>query len=209
MNSSCRRWQLSHPPWSWRGAVSVAAPLPGRAGIHAIKSGLLILPQAITGIIAKLIMPQILDRIGYRSMLATNTVILGSLLMLFATVDPGTPVWLIVLQASCYGACTSSQYTSMNTMVYADIDGNQKSSAGSLASMAQEQSISFGVAAAGLTTAFFMLDRFRPNPGDMMIAPCQQAFLILGGLTILVHVHLPKIERRETRRATPEGLVLD
>ena len=41
--------------------------------------------------------------------------------MLFATVGPGTPVWLIVLQAFGYGALTSLQYTSMNTLVYADI----------------------------------------------------------------------------------------
>jgi EmrB/QacA subfamily drug resistance transporter len=177
-------------------------------GFTPIKSGLLILPQAIAGIIAKLIMPHILHRIGYRSMLTTNTVILGSLLMLFATVGPGTPVWLIVLQASCYGACTSLQYTSMNTMVYEDIDENQKSSAGSLASMAQELSISFGVAAAGFTTAFFMLDRFRPNPGDMMIAPCQRAFLILGAFTILSTFIFRRLKSENGGVRHPKGLSL-
>ena len=129
-------------------------------------------------------------------------------LMLFATVGPGTPVWLIVLQASCYGACTSLQYTSMNTMVYEDIDENQKSSAGSLASMAQELSISFGVAAAGFTTAFFMLDRFRPNPGDMMIAPCQQAFLILGAFTILSTFIFRRLKSENGTERHPKGLSL-
>ena len=58
-------------------------------------------------------------------MLISNTVILGVLLMLFATIGPGTPIWLIVLQAFCYGALTSTQYTSMNTLVYADVPAEQ------------------------------------------------------------------------------------
>ncbi len=65
-----------------------------------------------------------------------------------------TPLWIIVLQAFCYGAFTSLQYTSMNTLVYADIDDERTSGASSIASTVQQLSISFGVAAAGLTTGF-------------------------------------------------------
>jgi hypothetical protein len=39
----------------------------------------------------------------FRAVLISNTVILGLLLMLFATVGPATPLWPIVLQAFCYG----------------------------------------------------------------------------------------------------------
>jgi MFS family permease len=130
-------------------------------GFTPMQSGLLIMPQAIAGIIAKLALPRLLARLGYRNALVANTVVLGLLLMLFATVGLGTPVWLIVVQASCYGACTSFQYTSMNTMAYADIDEHATSSAGSIASTAQELSISFGNAAAGLVTAFFIADHVR------------------------------------------------
>ena len=66
-------------------------------------------------------MPKILARVGYRGVLISNTLLLGLLLMLFATVGPATPVWQIVLQAVCYGTLTSPQYTSMNTLVYADV----------------------------------------------------------------------------------------
>jgi EmrB/QacA subfamily drug resistance transporter len=169
------------------GGVPFLLPLLYQFGLGftPMQSGLLIVPQALGGILAKLTLPRILDRLGYRRLLIANTIIVGVVLMIFATIVPGTPVWLIVLQAACYGACTSLQYTSMNTMVYADIGGDQKSSAGSIASTAQELSISFGIASAGLTTAFFMADRFRINPGEMMIAPCQRAFLVLGAFTIL------------------------
>ena len=53
--------------------------------------------------------------------LISNTLILGILLMVFATIGLRTPVWVILLLAFVYGAFTSLQYTSMNTLVYADI----------------------------------------------------------------------------------------
>jgi hypothetical protein len=44
-------------------------------------------------------------------------------------------------------------------------------------------SISFSVAAAGLITAFFIPDRFRSNPAEMIIG-LHEAILVLGGFTI-------------------------
>ena len=79
-------------------------------------------------------------------MLISNTVILGLLILLFATIGVGTPVWLIVAQAFCFGFFSSLQYTSMNTLVYADVTEEQTSSASSIASTMQQMSISFGVA---------------------------------------------------------------
>ena len=87
------------------------------------------------------------------------------------------------MQALCFGAFTSLQYTSMNTLVYADVDEHNTSSASSIASTAQQMSISFEVAAAGLTTAFFIPDRFHSNPSEM-IHGIHEAFVFLGGLTI-------------------------
>ncbi len=167
------------------GGVPFLLPLLYQVGLGftPIQSGLLIMPQAFAAMSTKFLMPSILDRLGYRRVLISNTIILGLLLMLFATVGPGTPVWLIVLQAFCYGAFTSLQYTSMNTLVYADIDEAKTSSASSIASTAQQMSISFGVAAAGLITAFFIPDRFRSNPAEMIIG-LHEAFLVLGGFTI-------------------------
>ena len=123
------------------------------------------------------------SRIGYRGVLISNTLILGVLLMVFATIGVRTPVWAIVLQAFVYGAFTSLQYTSMNTLVFADIAEKDASSASSIASTAQQMSISFGVAAAGLATAFFI-------PGEHsapteMIHGIHKALIALGILTIL------------------------
>ena len=94
----------------------------------------------------------------------------------------GTPVWMIVLEAFLYGCFTSLQYTSMNTLVYADISAAQTSHASSIASTMQQMSISFGVAAAGLATAIFVPST-GASPAAMTLG-IHRALLGLGVLTI-------------------------
>ena len=167
------------------GGVPFLLPLLYQVGLgfSPIQSGLLIMPQAIASMCMKMIMPRLLALLGYRGVLISNTVIIGLLLLGFATIGTHTPVWLIVLQALLYGAFTSLQYTSMNTLVYADITEEQTSSASSIASTAQQMSISFGVAAAGLATAFFI--PATHSNSSLMIHGIHKAFLVLGGMTVL------------------------
>jgi EmrB/QacA subfamily drug resistance transporter len=168
------------------GGIPFLFPLLYQVGLGftPIQSGLLMVPQALAAMSLKLTMPGILRRFGYRRVLISNTMILGLLIIFFATIGVGTPVWLIIVQAFVFGFFTSLQYTSMNTLAYADVTGEQASSASTIASTMQQMSISFGVAAASLATAFFIPDRFHTSAPEM-IHGIHQAFLVLGGLTIL------------------------
>jgi EmrB/QacA subfamily drug resistance transporter len=176
------------------GGVPFLLPLLYQVGLGftPIQSGLLVMPQAIASMGMKTIMPRLLSRIGYRGVLISNTVILGVLLMVFATIGLQTPVWAIVLQAFLYGAFTSLQYTSMNTLVFADIKEEDASSASSIASTAQQMSISFGVAAAGLATAFFVPST-HSNPAEM-IHGIHKALIALGILTIVSTIVFLKLK---------------
>jgi EmrB/QacA subfamily drug resistance transporter len=167
------------------GGVPFLLPLLYQVGLGftPIQSGLLIMPQAIASMSMKAMMPRILRRMGYRGVLISNTLTLGALLMVFATIGLRTPVWAIVLQAFLYGAFTSLQYTSMSTLVFADIAGEDASGASSIASTAQQMSISFGVAGAGLATAFF-IPSTHSNPAEM-IHGIHKALIALGILTVL------------------------
>jgi EmrB/QacA subfamily drug resistance transporter len=167
------------------GGVPFLLPLLYQVGLgfSPIQSGLLVMPQAIAAMSMKSIMPWLLRRVGYRGVLISNTLILGVLLMVFATVGLHTPVWVIVLQAFFYGAFTSLQYTSMNTLVYADITEKDTSNASSIASTMQQMSISFGVAAAGLTTALFVPSTH--SSATEMIHGVHEALVALGILTIV------------------------
>jgi EmrB/QacA subfamily drug resistance transporter len=167
------------------GGIPFVIPLLYQVGLGytPIQSGLLMMPQAIAAMSLKMTMPNILARFGYRGVLISNTVILGLLILLFATIGVGTPAWLIVVQAFCFGFFSSLQYTSMNTLVYADITEQETSSASSIASTMQQMSISFAVASASLVIALFIPDRFHVSAPEM-IHGIHRALFVLGGITV-------------------------
>ena len=194
------------------GGIPFLFPLLYQVGLGftPVQSGLLMMPQAIAAMSLKPIMPKILTRLGYRNVLVANTLLLGCMILLFATIGATTPVWLIVMQVFCFGLFTSMQYTSMNTLVYADVTSEQSSSASTIASTVQQLSISFGVASASLIAALFVPDRFHTDAAQM-IHGIHLAFLVLGSMTIVstaVFVRLKSGDGSEVsqhKAVLPEG----
>ena len=168
------------------GGIPFLFPLLYQVGLGftPFQSGLLLMPQALAALSFKMSMPAILARFGYRGVLLSNTFVIGAMIMIFATIGAHTPVWLIVLQVFGFGFFTSLQYTSMNTLVYADVVATDTSSASTIASTMQQLAVSFGIAAASLATALFVPDRFHANASEI-IHGIHSAFLVLGAMTIL------------------------
>jgi len=168
------------------GGIPFLFPLLYQVGLGytPIQSGLLMMPQAFAAMSLKMTMPRILAHFGYRSVLVGNTVMLGLLIMLFATIGGATPVWLIVSQLFMYGFFQSLQFTSMNTLVYADVSSAEAGAASSIASTAQQLSMSFGVAAASLVAALFIPDHHHAAPRQL-ISGIHEAFLVLGIGTVV------------------------
>jgi EmrB/QacA subfamily drug resistance transporter len=152
-------------------------------GYTPVQSGLLIMPQPLAAMSLKMLMPRILARFGYRKVLLVNTLAIGVVIMLFMTVSPGTPVSLIVLMAFCLGFVSSMQYTSMNTLVFADLPDAEASAGSSISSTVQQMSMSFGVATASLLAALFLGGDRRPGPAGM-IAGIHWTFLTMGLMTV-------------------------
>jgi MFS family permease len=152
------------------------------------------MPQAMAAMGLKMIVPRILARLGYRTVLLGNTLILGVLIMGFATIDVGTPAWRIALQAFILGFFTSTQYTAMNTLVYADVTAQETSAASTIASTGQQMSISFGVAGASLIAAYFVPESLRGNPTGL-IHGVHQAFIVLGIMTMVSSVVFLQLKR--------------
>src|ERR1700730_9290524 len=171
------------------GGIPFLLPLLYQVGLgySPIQSGLLILPQAFAAMSLKLTMPIILERFGYRRVLIVNTIAIGLVIFLFSTIDIGTPVWMIVLMAFAYGFLTSLQYTSMNTLAYADVNEREASGASSIPSAVQQMAISFGVAAASLAADLFIPDRLHAT-APQMIHGIHLALWALGALTIVATI---------------------
>jgi MFS family permease len=153
-------------------------------GLPAWQSGLLMMPAAAAAMSMKIISARVLARFGYRRVLIVNTVMIGIIVNLFSLVNPATPTLLIVLLSLALGFFNSLQYTSMNSMAYADIDTPDSSMASTIASSLQQMSMSFGLACGSLIVGWYLGD--LPQTERVAVTTAlHRTFLTLGGLTIL------------------------
>ena len=153
-------------------------------GMPAWQSGLLMMPTAAAAIGMKFISARLLARFGYRRILIVNTVMIGTIICVFSGVSPATPIALIVLLALAMGFFNSLQYTSMNSMAFADIDAPDSSMASTIASSLQQMSMSFGLACGSLIAGWYLGDQPQTDRAAVTTA-LHYAFLTLGGLTML------------------------
>jgi len=153
-------------------------------GLPAWQSGLLMMPTAAAAMGMKFISAQVLRRYGYRRILIVNTLLIGATISLFSQVSPATPLALIVCLGLSQGFFNSLQFSSMNSMAYADIEGSDSSMASTIASSLQQLSMSFGLACGSLITAWFLGD--LPQTDQLaVVSALHHAFLTLGALTVL------------------------
>jgi EmrB/QacA subfamily drug resistance transporter len=153
-------------------------------GLPAWQSGLLMMPMAIAAMGMKLVASRVLAHFGYRRILIVNTVMIGIVVSLFSLVGPATPIMLIVLLGLAIGFFNSLQYTSMNSMAYADIDPPDSSMASTIASSLQQMSMSFGLAFGSLIAGWYLGD-LPQTDGAAVTTALHYTLLTLGGLTML------------------------
>ncbi|MHB1246192.1 MAG: DHA2 family efflux MFS transporter permease subunit [Sulfuriferula sp.] len=153
-------------------------------GMPAWQSGLLMMPTAIAAMVMKLIAAPLLRHYGYRQVLIVNTVLIGITIGLFSLVVPSTPILLIILLGLALGLFNSLQFSSMNSMAYADVETPDSSMASTIASTLQQISMSFGLACGSLIAAWYLGD--LPQTDRVAVTSAlHHAFLTLAGLTIL------------------------
>jgi hypothetical protein len=119
-------------------------------GLNPFASGLITFTSAVGALTMKLTVGPIVRRFGFRSVLIGNGVISGLILISYAMFRPGVPKSLIIGTLLAGGFFRSLQFTSLNTVAYADIPQSMMSGASTLSSMAQQFFLSLGVTVAAL-----------------------------------------------------------
>jgi EmrB/QacA subfamily drug resistance transporter len=153
-------------------------------GLPAWQSGLLMMPSALAAMGMKLISSAMLARYGYRSVLVANTVFVAATIALFSLIGPGTPLVAIVALSLAMGLFNSLQFSSMNSMAYADVGEADAAMAATIASTMQQLSMSFGLACGSLVAAFY-LDHLPQTSPAAVSGALHHAFLTLAVLTLV------------------------
>jgi EmrB/QacA subfamily drug resistance transporter len=156
-------------------------------GLPAWESGLLMMPAAAAAMFMKVMSSRLLRRFGYRQVLVVNTVLIAAGIACYSFVGPAAPIWVIVVMGLALGLFNSLQFSSLNTMAYADIEAVDASMASTIASTLQQMSLSFGLATASLITIFFLAELPQSDHAAVTNA-LHHGYLVMAGMTLLSSV---------------------
>ncbi len=153
-------------------------------GLPAWQSGMLMMPAALAAMGMKFASQKLLMRFGYRRILIANTVCIGITIGMYALVDVDTPFAFIVMISMMQGFFNSMQYSSMNSLAYADISDADSSMASTMSSSFQQLSMSFGLAAGSIVAAWY-LGKVPQTDQAMVTQALHHAFVTLSVITML------------------------
>ncbi len=134
------------------GAVPFLLPLALQEGLgmSAFHSGLITCASAVGGAVSRFTATRTLRRFGFRTVLMYNAAFAGLAIAAYAAFRPGMPTWAIWTIVLVGGVFPALQFTSLNSMIYAEIAPVDAGRATSLGSVVQQMSLGLGVTVAGL-----------------------------------------------------------
>jgi EmrB/QacA subfamily drug resistance transporter len=164
------------------GALPFLLPLLLQIGfdLTPFQSGLITFTGALGSMFMKAAVAGVLKRLGYRPVLVYNSVLSAAFLAACASFVPGMPFAAMIAILLSGGFFRSLQFTSINTLAYAEIEPQLMSRATTLVSVAQQLSLSTGVAVGALVVETALRLKHGTAMGAMDFPP---AFLAVGALS--------------------------
>jgi EmrB/QacA subfamily drug resistance transporter len=175
------------------GALPFLLPLLLQIGfdLTPFQSGLITFTTALGSMFMKAAVVSVLNRFGYRNVLLYNALISSVFLAACATFVPGMPYAVMIVILISGGFFRSLQFTSINTIAYAEIEPPKMSGATAMVAAAQQLSLSTGVAVGALIVELTLRLKHSATMGAADFPP---AFLVVGALSasaVFIFARLP------------------
>ncbi len=189
------------------GAVPFLLPLMLQLGfgLSPFQSGMVTFAAAIGALTMKLTASPILRRWGFRRVLLVNAVISSVLLGATGLFTAATPAAVMMTMLAVAGFFRSLQFTSLNTLGYADIDQPAMSRATSFNAVVQQLSLSAGVALAALLLELFSYRRH----GELVADDFRWSFLVIGLVALTSTFAYLKLDPRAGAEVSGHGSTSD
>jgi EmrB/QacA subfamily drug resistance transporter len=174
------------------GAIPFLLPLMFQAGfgLSAFNSGMLTFAAAAGAMAMKLTAAPVLRLLGFKRVLIGNAILSACFLAAIGLFEPATPHLLILGVLLVGGFFRSLQFTSINTLAYADIERERMSRATSFASMMQQLSLSVGVGTGALLLHLSVATRGGEHLVAADFAPAFFAVALVAALSALIYLPL-------------------
>jgi MFS family permease len=161
------------------GALPFLLPLMLQIGfgMTPFQSGMITFATALGAMGMKWAVVFILRRFGFRNILVVNSVISAAFLAVCAAFTATTPIALMMILLFVGGFFRSLQFTSINTIAYAEVEPQRVGRATALVSVAQQLSVSSGVALGAMAVE---LTVYLRGGGPLQAADFPPAFLAVA-----------------------------
>lgn len=176
------------------GALPFLLPLMLQIGfgMTPFQSGMITFATAFGAMGMKWATTFILRRYGFRNILVVNSIVSSGFLAVCAGFTATTPIAMMMFLLLVGGFFRSLQFTSINTIAYADVEPNRVSRATALVSVAQQLAVSSGVAVGAMAVQLTV--HFKGG-GPLQAADFPPAFLVvsaISALSVLIFLLLQK-----------------
>jgi len=148
-------------------------------GYTPLHSGMMLLPVALAGVVAKSWVGPLIKRYGYDAFLLVNTAVVGAAIVSFACIAPGWPLAVQIVQLAIFGAANSMQFAAMNTVTLVGLSVKDAGSGNSLFSMIQMLAIGLGVTVGGSLVGVFS------GAPSVTVEGFRWTFVCVGIITLL------------------------
>ena len=176
------------------GALTFLTPLMLQLGfdLSPFESGMITFSGAAGAMTMKLTAAPILRALGFRTVLLLNTLVCSVSIAAYGLFTISTPHALITGILLVGGFFRSLQFTSLNTMAYADIDPLHMSRATTLSAVGQQLSLSFGVGLGALLLHATLLYHRHDDLGPTDFSFAYFAIASISLLSLFFFAPLPR-----------------
>jgi EmrB/QacA subfamily drug resistance transporter len=174
------------------GAMPFLLPLMFQLGfgMSPLESGLLTFAGAAGAMLMRASAAPILRRFGIKRVLLVNTVIATLFLAACGLFQPGTPYFIVIAVLFIGGFFRSLQFTSLNSLAFADLGSSTMSQATSFTSVAQQISISAGVALGAIVIESL---RYARGSHEILLSDFSIAFFVVAAFSFTAIFMLIKL----------------
>jgi hypothetical protein len=172
-------------------------------GLSPLTSGSLSVATAVGSLAVRGVMTKAIQRIGFRTLLIVATCMTGCFYACYGLFKPSTPHLLIFCTLLVGGLFNSLAMVTLNTLGYSDMPKPKMSRATALSGMAQQLSVSLGVAF-GASLLALTAHLHGGSAAHLTARDFSPAFFVVGAAvlcSLFFFVKLSKDEGAELRQA--------
>jgi EmrB/QacA subfamily drug resistance transporter len=176
------------------GAVPFLLPLMLQLGFGftPFQSGSITCASALGAVMMKFLAAQSLKRWGYRQLLIFNGWFSSIMMAASGLFTPTTPFIIMIMVLLFGGLLRSLQFTSLNSIAYADVTTQEVGRANGLYTVAQQLSLALGVAVAALTLEAAQFSRGADVLGRSDFSVAFFVVALVGLISTIFFTQLPQ-----------------